>query len=254
MSVGDLLDRENDRPAYVRFETRAIPDKEATLKAGHHVSKDEDFALITPPYSKDCIEKKVESWFFQKEIDVKNGRVSPDHLLQWKKMYAAYKDGQDAPLDGVSVKEWNILSPAKCQNLINAGCRTIEDLSQANDEALRRIGMGAVDLKNKAIAYLQAAKDTSPLINQVTSLQKENEILTGSVESLQEQVTLLTRQLDSRSAQAAPIIDVPSPEVISAADVLTPSREELIERYEVKYGKKPQWKMKDETILKKLEE
>ena len=75
MSVGDILERDEDRPAYVRFERRAIKDNEASLKAGHYVSKDEDYALITPPYSKDCVVKKADKWFENVEKQVINGRI-----------------------------------------------------------------------------------------------------------------------------------------------------------------------------------
>ena len=147
MSVGDILARDEDRPAYVRFERRAVDDKAATLAAGHYVSRDEDWALITPPYSRDVVEKRVDSWFSQVEVNVKTGRVPNRHLDIWKQAYESWKNGQEISVDGTSVKDWNALSPAQCKNLISAGCRTIEDLAQCNDEGLKRIGMGAVDLK-----------------------------------------------------------------------------------------------------------
>ncbi len=251
MSVSDILERDNDRPAYVRFEQRAVPDKKATETAGHYVSKDEDWVLITPPYSKDCVEKKVETWFPQVEVNVKTGRIPEKHFVFWKESYERWKKGLEAPVNGTSVRDWNALSPAQCKNLISAGCLTIEDLAHANDDALRRIGMGAVDLKKKANTWLQAAKDHGPLTMEVATLQKENSQLKGSLEALQEQVTLLTRQLDARQSTPAPVQPVFSAGGISAEDILdkTPA-----EQYEEKFGKKPHHLMKEETILKKLKE
>lgn len=247
MSVGDLLERDAERPAYVRFEVRAVPDPEATLREGHHVSKDEHWILVTPPYSKDCVEKKVANWFAQKEIDVKNGRVNPKHLDMWKESYSRWKNGLEEPLNGTSVKEWNALSPAQCKNLISAGCRTIEDVAMVNDEGLKRIGIGGIDLKNKARAWLQAAKDHGPLVNEVTKLKNENAQLMGAVESLTEQVAILKRHLESTAVEEVPRGTI---ENISADDILgTPA-----ERYESKFGSPPHHRMKPETILKKLEE
>lgn len=251
MSVGELLERDEDRPAYVRFERRAVDDKAATLAAGHYVSKDEDYVLVTPPYSKDCIEKKISTWFKQVEDNVKNGRVPQRHLDLWRDSFTRWKNGQEEPLNGTSVKDWNALSPAQCKNLISAGCKTIEDLAAANDEALRRIGIGAVDLKNRANAWLQAAKDHGPITMQVTSLQKENEQLKGSLESLQEQVTLLTRQLDSKDESPQVIPAIREELTITADDILEKTPAQL---YEEKFGKKPHHLMKEETILKKLKE
>lgn len=245
MSVGDILERDEERPAYVRFERRAIPDKEASLKAGHHVSRDEDYALITPPYSKDVVEKKASSWLEQVEVNVRSGRIPHKHAELWKESYRRWQDGQEPPVDGTSVKEWNALSPAQCQNLISAGCRTIEDLAQCNDEALRRIGMGAHDLKNRAKAWLQAAKDHGPLTTQVTQLQNENEQLKGSIESLQEQIKLMQVQLGAKGeAPTEPI----------RGENIVYEEKSLAEQYEAKFGKKPHHMMKDETIRQKLEE
>ena len=129
MSVGDLMERDGDRPAYVQFERRAVDDKEATLKAGHYVSVDVDYALITPPYSKDQVIKKVEKWLNQVKINVKKGRVPLRHLEIWTKAYESWQNGQEIPVDGTSVREWSILSPSQCKNLISAGCLTIEDLA-----------------------------------------------------------------------------------------------------------------------------
>lgn len=255
MSVGELLNRDEDRPAYVQFERRAVDDKEATIKAGHHVSKDVDYALITPPYSKDLVHKKVDVWFKQQEKDVLNGRVPEKHLRMWKEQYKYWQNGQELPVDGTSVKEWNLLSPAQCKNLINAGCRTIEDLAQANDEALRRVGMGAHDLKNKAVAYLQSAKDTSPLVIQISGLQKENEVLKGSLASLQEQVTLMSRQLDAKPTYPQEV----TREEYEGYETLNITKEDVIpltpaQKYEAKFGKPPHHLMKEATILKKLQE
>lgn len=253
MSVGELLEREIGRPAYVRFEVRAVQDAERSLEAGHYVSKDEIWALVTPPYSKDCVEKRADVWLAQKEIDAKNGRIDPNHLDFWKESYRRFQAGQDEPLNGTSLKDWNAISPAQFKNLQSANLRTVEDVAQANDEGLKRIGMGAIDLRNKARAWLQAAKDHGPLVNKVTSLEKENEILKGSVDSLTEQVTLLKRHLDKNQDDIGHSLHITQDdprETISAADILgTPE-----ERYEAKFGKKPHHLMKPETILKKLEE
>jgi len=237
MSVGEMLDRDVERPAYVRFEKRAVKDNEASLKAGHYVSKDVDWVMVTPPYSKDCYENKALLWLNQAEENANSGRIPRKHFESWKQAYEAWKRDEEPPLDGTSIKDWNALSPAQCKNILSSGCRTIEDLAQINDEGMRRLGMGAVDLKKKAVTWLQAAKDHGPLINQVSQLQKENEQLKGSLDALQEQVRLLTAQQGSKW-DAIPDIQGKTP----------------IERYIEKYGKKPHHKMKPETILQKLEE
>jgi len=255
MSVGEILERDEDRPAFVRFESVAVHDAQASLKAGHYVSKDEDHVFVKPPYSKDEYENTAIAWFSNVERNVKNGRTPVKHLEFWKASYERFKEGKETPIDGTPVRDWNALSPAQCKNLISAGCRTIEDMAQANDEALRRIGMGAVELKKKAKVWLQAAKDHGPIVGQVTSLQKKNEQLEGTVESLQEQITLLSRQLDAREGGRINLPEVTPMEAIdagiTASDIIekTPA-----EQYEEKFGKPPHHRMLEETILQKLKE
>ena len=251
MSVGDILERDEERPAYVRFELRAVKDNEASLKAGHYVSKDEEIVLIMPPYSKDCHENTVPRWLPQLDREVNNGRIPIKHKELWLEIYARWKKGLEPPVNGTSVKDWNAISPAQCQNLINAGCRSIEDLAQVNDEGMRRIGMGANDLKNKAKAWLQAAKDHGPLTEEVTQLKNQNKQLEGTISSLQEQIKRFEIRLDAQDGEV-------SHETVTKFIPIKP--EEIrhsptpAEQYKDKFGKKPHHLMKEATILKKLQE
>ena len=260
MSVGDILERDEDRPAYVRFERRAVKDNEATLREGHYVSKDEDYALVTPPYSKDCVIKKADKWFEYVKKQVASGRVPMAHQELWEKTYARWQDGQEAPVDGTSIKDWNAISPAQCQNLINAGCRTIEDLAAANDEAMRRLGMGANDLRNKAKAWLQAAKDHGPLTEEVTHLKNKNKQLEGTIESLQDQIKRFEIRMDAQDGEVSrepnittslEEVDIPAPEAdsIKRSDAFNLDR-----KYYAKFGKAPDGRWTEATILKKLQE
>jgi FtsZ-binding cell division protein ZapB len=256
MSVGEILERDENRPAYVRFERRAVTDSERTLSEGHHVSKDEDYALITPPYSKDVVEKKVAAWFVSVEKNVRAGRIPQKHLDLWKESYRRWQDGQEPPVDGTPIKDWSSVSPAQCKNLLNAGCRSVEDLAQANDEAMRRLGMGAHDLKNKARAWLQAAKDHGPLTMQIASLEKENDQLKGTIQSLQDQIKRFEIRMDAQDGESnnQQHSDHPYPSSMESTTLTGGLEKTPAERYEEKFGKKPHHLMKPETILKKLQE
>jgi len=144
MSVNSLA-KEEDRPAYVRFERRAVENKAETLKMGRSVSFDVDFALITPPYSKDLIVLKVPTFFENTERDVRNGRTPEKWMDAWKNAYQKWQNGQEVPLNGTPIKTWSAISPAQIKNLIAIGILTIEDLAQCNDEGIRRIGMGGIE-------------------------------------------------------------------------------------------------------------
>jgi len=124
---------------------------------------------------------------------------------------------------------------------------TVEDLSQVNMEGLTRIGMGAVDLKNKATGWLSQLNDKGPLTQKIASVMSENEQLKKSVESLQKQVEKLMEH--ARNGQpAAPVESVG----IAAADILDDG--DIVAQYTEKFGKPPHHRMKPENIAAALQE
>lgn len=190
MSVGEVLNRE-ERPAYVRFERRPMEDKAASIRDGRYVAKDVDFALVTPPYSKDCVEYKVEQWLINMDRNVRDGRIPERWADQWKASYQSWKNGQEMPLNGTPIKGWGVVSPAQQQTLIAMNCLTVEDLAGINDEGLRRIGMGAIELRDKAKNWLASMKDHGAVTVQLAAMEQENRNLAATVETLKAQVDAL---------------------------------------------------------------
>ena len=253
------LERE-DRPAFVRFERRPVEDAAATLKAGRSICKDIDYALVTPPYSKDCVEYKVTTWKTNLERNVLRKKVSPDWVKQWMAQYDAWKEGNEAPVNGTDIRNWSVLSPAQVKNVIAAGCRTVEDLAQINDQGLRYIGMGANELKKKANTYLQAATDHGPVVIKNAELERENAQLKGTIESLQSQMNTLSQSVHTLANERLEVADpdAPAENVISMSDIVddeTPAMTELNvarQAYREKFGKNAHPFAKLETINKKL--
>lgn len=239
-----MFDQREDRPPYVRFERRPVEDKNASLAAGHVVCRDVDFALVTPSYSKDCVEHKVDTWLKNTELNLKNGRIPPKWAENWRAQYAAWKKGEELPLDGTSVKNWSAVTPAQVKNLIAAGCRTIEDLAHVNDEGLRRIGMGAMEMKNKAIAYIKSTKDHGSVVMENAALKNEIAQLKGSIEAMQMQIA----SLNGQAVKAAPEI-----EAIDLTDHLKRSDEDLRLEYKQKFGKLPHYKWSADKIREEMD-
>lgn len=219
MSVGELLDRK-DRPAYVRFERIPVEDKAASLREGHYVARDVDYALITPPYSKDVFKQKVPAWFESLEMDLRNDRIPQEWVDQYKNQYRAWQNGQELPLNGTPIKGWGVISPAQQETLIRMNILTVEDLAKVNDEGIKRIGMGAIDLKNKANAWLAQLQDKGPLTLKVAALESENGLLKSSVETLSLNLEAVKAQLAAMTRAQAPALAVVEPEGISADDIL----------------------------------
>lgn len=253
MSVGDLATRE-ERPPYVRFESKTVEDKAASLAAGRYVGKDVHYAIVTPTYSKDEMPYKVDRWLEGVEKNVRDGRMNPKWLDMWKDAYQRWKNGQEIPLSGTPIRGWGLIAPSMQETLIRMNCLTVEDLAAINDEGMKRVGMGALELKNKARNWLQAMKDHGPIATQITALEQENKILKSQVETLGAQVAAL------RTSQLTQFVQPVQEAEITASDLLddepniptvdaTPA-----EQYEAKFGKKPHHRMLPESILAALKE
>ncbi|HQO15940.1 MAG TPA: hypothetical protein PLG02_03165 [Methylotenera sp.] len=223
-----LDEQREDRPAYVRFERVAVEDVAETLKAGHYVAKDIDMALITPPYSKDVMKYKVKAWFDILKQDVNNGRIPQAWLDRYQESYAAFQKGQDMPLIGTAIRGWGIISPAQQETLIKMSILTVEDLAAINDEGIKRIGMGGLDLKNKAKAWLLQLKDNGAIALQMADLQKKFANQEALINNQNEKIETMTRKLamyESEPQQNVVSIDSAT---ISISDVLDDEEPEIL--------------------------
>lgn len=199
MAIQDILESQSSAiMPLVRFERRPVEDKIASRNAGHYVARDVDYALVTPPYSKDVMHHKLPGWFEQLELDAVKGRVPRDWVNKVKHSYELFKQGQEIPLDGVPIKGWGIISPAQQETLIRLNILTVEALAAANDEGLRRIGMGSHELKHKAEVWLKQIKKAGPATQEIAALKTENDQLRASVSALESRVDDLMRMLKAQ--------------------------------------------------------
>jgi hypothetical protein len=239
--IGALNDRK-DKPSWVRFERRAMEDKAATLAAGHYVAKDVDYALITAPYSRDVFHTKVSDWMVELESQRVGGRINPEWVDHYKKLYKAWQAGEEMPLTGTAIKGWGVISPAQQKTLIEMGIHTVEDLCSINDEGMKRIGMGALELKNKANGWISQLKDKGPLTVEIASVKKENANLSAQVATMQKQIEQLTAMIQKPEVPQVAVVEVSDEDVLGSP----------AELYEQKFGKPPHHRMKPESILAAL--
>jgi hypothetical protein len=209
-AVGEIQQRV-DRPAQVEFERRAVEDVPASQKEGRYVAKDVDYVKIFVPYSKDINEMRVDRWFNNLDQYAKQDRIPRDWPANYRKLYQAWKDGQELPLNGTPIRGWGVISPAQQEMLIHLHIVTVEDLANMNDEGSRRVGMGALELKNKARNWLAQLTDKGPLTLKMTQLENENALLKRNLADLQETVSKLLAQSGGDARVTVPIADTIAP-------------------------------------------
>ena len=190
------MQEREERPPYIEFERRPVEDRAASIAEGHYVAKDVDFVWVTPSGTKDRIPRIVSEWFEQKQQEVLEKRFPALWLEKFKEAYEYWKRGEEIPLDGVSVKNWPFPSPSQVKTMIDLHVLTIEDMAAANEETIRRLGMGGMSLKQAAEAYLKMHSDGSAKLSKdMDVLRADNEALKVRNQSLEEQVQELAAQM-----------------------------------------------------------
>lgn len=186
------------RPPYVEFETRPEEDRAATIEQGHIVLKDVDYAIIRALGSKDTVEKVATEWLAHIELQAQRGAYPREWAKFFRQQYDEWKNGGDATkVNGLHVRNWAAISRAQAEGLISAGVYSVEDLALANEEALKRIGMGARALQERARAYLDSAEQ-GKAAEELAALRAQNATQAEQIETLTRKVNeLVAAQLES---------------------------------------------------------
>jgi len=194
--ASDLMTRAG-KPAFITFHTvpRHLPVQ--SQKEGRYIARDVDMVTVRQIGATDSVVFEVDGWLAQNKIEVSNGRLPKEHADLYATSYERWKSGQEIPLEGTPIKTWPVISPAQVEALVRVGLRTVEDLASLNDEGLRKIGMGAVELRQKAKAWMAAAQDKGKLTQDMTALQRTNEQLHNTVATLTAKMEALQAEMKS---------------------------------------------------------
>jgi hypothetical protein len=168
-----------DAGLYVEFYVEAIEDQEESVKEGRPIFRDVEMTSI-----RILGDNKTH---VVRPVDLKGSQTVPPDNVRWPHQWAAFKNKQIVPQVGTPITEWGPISKSQAMSLKILNIHTVESLAQVSDTNLGNIGMGARDLRDKAIAYLNQAKDGSGLVK----LQEENKDLRTKIEALQNQMSAL---------------------------------------------------------------
>lgn len=151
-------------PPKVAFEKRLIEDRDATLEKGEFIGQEVHIALISPAGSRDRIERIADEWLAHIQQESRKDRFPVPWVKAFRESYEAWKKGVLPPSAGTLLTKWGVPTEKQVQALQACHITTVEELAVANEETIRRLGMGARDLKNKARAALDpqgaAAQDS----------------------------------------------------------------------------------------------
>ena len=177
---------------YVEFELRAEEDRNESMKTGYPVFHDIEIAIITMPGGNLVVDKVVSAELLNEWKRGIPGRKPPSPFAT--AAYEAWKDGREAPVNGIDLKNWPGVTPAQLKMCQGCNIRTVEDLAESNADSIRKMGMGGVALKDKAISYLKSA-GLNKNSEEVSALKVEMESLREAVTKRDLQIEKLMEQL-----------------------------------------------------------
>ena len=189
MSVG-LMNTGGPRPPIVNFEERSVEDRAATAAVGGKQMKAVDYVLLNQPGSKDTVEREALPWL---EALHQNRNFDAGWVARVKEHYKLWKAGHEITPNGTHIRMWAAIDKGQADTLIGAGILTVEDLAAANEEALRRGGIGARALKMKATAWLESASKNGKAAEELVLLRAKTEMQDKQIAALTEKVRLLAR-------------------------------------------------------------
>lgn len=191
---------QEQRPPYVTFEERAVEDREASLEAGRMIMKSEFWAMIYPQGSKDCNEREVTEWFDSLKQRASMKAIPRAWVDEYMRMFEEFKSGQEVSPNGTHVKNWPAIDKATAMNLVSARILTVEDCAAMNEESMRRVGMGARTLKEKAQNWIKAGNSRKAAA-ELEKLQADNAALAARNASLEEQVRALAVKVEALTSK-----------------------------------------------------
>jgi hypothetical protein len=172
---------------YVKFYPKWVRNNFLSKQEGKEIGEYRDYLMvICPGQPKSEVHREV------KEQDKREYRGEWD----------AYKAGKEQRISGTPIELLPGLDKGRADSLKTVYIYTIEQLAEASEPAMRAIGMGAMELVNRAKAYMQ--KNTA----EVSSLKAENNELRGMIETLRAQVQALAAPRKGgrpRKSQPSPV-------------------------------------------------
>lgn len=176
-----------DAALFVQFYMHAVRQGAASEKAGREIFKDEEYVWIRFPGDRT---KEV-----RRPVDMRGGNGSPPDPERWPTPWAAFKNSKAQVQEGTPLEEFPPLGASTVLNYKALNIHTVEQLAAVPDHVLHAMGTGGLTMRQKAQAWLAAAKDAAA----VTQLQDELAKRDADIEMLRQQIADLAKAKGKRA-------------------------------------------------------
>lgn len=171
---------DNARP---RFYSKPVKNNFRSESEGRPVFEDKEFVEILVPGDRKTVVDTL---------------VKDEHKRRWPREYAAFKAGQEVPVEGTPLEEWPQITRSQVEELKFAHIRTVEQLASLPDDPLNRsVSMGGFALREKAQRYLEALNGNAQTEALAAESARKDEIIAEQkrqYEALLERVAAIEAQ------------------------------------------------------------
>ena len=170
----------------VKFYNKSVQNNHKTRKEGRPIFDEVTYIEIMTPGN---------------QLNIIDTPVREDHKQRFPIQWAAFVNTNtpDVHVSGTPLTEWPLISRTRADELKAMKFFTVEQIAGASDMLIQRIGMDGPSLKQKASAFIEAAKDSALVQRQAEELaNRDAEIkeMKGNTEALQAQVESLMAKME----------------------------------------------------------
>lgn len=166
-----------------RFFVEAVKNEFQSAQKGQPVFEDREMVEIIVPGDRSTISTRP---------------VNEEIKRRWPREYKAFKENQDAPLDGTPIEQLPGITAARVEELRFSHVRTVEALADLGDEHLGRVvSMGGFSLRDQAKRWLETAAGGAPM----EKLAAENAAKDEKMADMERRMKDMQQTIEALSAQ-----------------------------------------------------
>jgi len=166
-----------DEKLYVQFYMGSMRNQEKSETEGRPVFDAIPFVKILVPGDKSTLIDTI---------------ADANHKRRFAKMWQQFQQNQSQDISGTPLRDWPAITRAQADELNYLNILTVEQLATVADVYGAKI-MGINDLKRKAQAYIEQAKDSAF----ATKMADENAALRKELETQKEEIKRLSDLFES---------------------------------------------------------
>lgn len=231
-----------------RFYTEPVQNMAKSAEEGRPIFEPKKFIELKHPGDRlySFVEEIDDAGMGMNRRQMASGEfIGQDYAARFPREWDAFKRGEERASIGTPLDEWPALTRSRVYELKAMNIFTVEELSNIQDGQLQKMGMGARAEREKAKAFLAAAKGSA-----------HESAMAAELAELREMVTRITQ------GQAQAQIPVPQPVGEQIGEIVTHREKtledctdaELKDFIQRETGERPKGNPSRETLMKRAAE